>query len=211
MRKIERVLKIFVVIVVMFSFNFIMPSKIHASGIVKPPTDKFVEESGQSVNLDKNLPDGSEKEKGNLGVEESPEKEGTPYKGVTKPSSINDIINAGSQWIEQGQSQQGNLTVDYFGGMFVSLGQVLVAVGVVAVLIVTAVMAIKWITAKPDQQAKLKQQLIGLVVSVVVIFGAVGIWRTVKGIMEDVEEELQTSQSIKVTEFAQVEEKYNEI
>ena len=37
-------------------------------------------------------------------------------------------------------------------------------------------MGIKWITANPEEQAKLKQQTIGLVVSAVVILGAYTIW-----------------------------------
>ena len=41
-------------------------------------------------------------------------------------------------------------------------------------------MGIKWITASPDKQGKLKQQLIGLVVSIIVIYGAVGIWTLMK-------------------------------
>ena len=52
------------------------------------------------------------------------------------------------------------------------------------------IMAVKWITATPDKQAKLKQQLVGLVIAVVVIFGAVGIWNLVRGIMTHVENNL---------------------
>ncbi len=54
-------------------------------------------------------------------------------------------------------------------------------------------MAIQWITATPDKQAKLKIQLIGLVVSAVVIFGAVGIWNLVRSIGQDVENELTSN------------------
>lgn len=37
-------------------------------------------------------------------------------------------------------------------------------------------MGIKWITAKPDEQAKLKQQSVGLLVAAVVVIGAFTIW-----------------------------------
>ena len=40
-------------------------------------------------------------------------------------------------------------------------------------------MGIKYITSGPEAQGKLKQQLIGVVVSGVVIFGAYGIWQLV--------------------------------
>ena len=69
----------------------------------------------------------------------------------------------------------------------------LVGIGVVTVLIVAAIMAIKWLTATPDKQAKLKQQLIGLVVATVVIFGAVGIWNFVINMMDNVESKLTAS------------------
>ena len=40
-------------------------------------------------------------------------------------------------------------------------------------------MGIKYLTAGPDAKAKLKNQLIGVVVSGVVIFGAYYIWKLV--------------------------------
>ena len=44
---------------------------------------------------------------------------------------------------------------------------------------VTTYMGIKYLTAGPEAQAKLKVQLIGVVVSGMVIFGSYYIWRTV--------------------------------
>lgn len=53
-------------------------------------------------------------------------------------------------------------------------------------VIVTLVMAIKYITANAEQRGKLKQQLVGLVISTVVIYGAVGIWSIIKNFMENI-------------------------
>lgn len=116
---------------------------------------------------------------------------------TTDSKSLSEIVDAGSQWIKQGKdANQGNsnTSITAFASQFTGIGQVLVAIGVVTLLIVTAIMAVKWITATPDKQAKLKQQLVGLVVATVVIFGAVGIWNLVKGIMEDVESDLGVAQ-----------------
>ena len=44
---------------------------------------------------------------------------------------------------------------------------------------VTAYMGIKYLTAGPEAQAKLKTQLVGVVVSGMVIFGAYFIWSIV--------------------------------
>lgn len=62
---------------------------------------------------------------------------------------------------------------------FVELGQILTLIGAGVMVAVTAYMGIKYITASPEGQAKLKQQLIGLFVSGIVIFGAYGIWTIV--------------------------------
>lgn len=66
----------------------------------------------------------------------------------------------------------------------IPIGQVLVAIASFVLVIVTIIMAIKYLTSSPEQKGKLKQQLIGLVVSIVVIYGAVGIWSIMKSIME---------------------------
>ena len=108
----------------------------------------------------------------------------------SEKASLQDVIDAGNNWIDLGEKEQGSLTVDYFAEQFVGIGQLLVAIAVVVILIVTVITAFNWITASPDKQAKLKQQLIGLVISIIVIFGAVGIWNFVKGIMENTEDTL---------------------
>lgn len=101
-----------------------------------------------------------------------------------------ELLNAGKNFIEEGKSGEGNFTVDFFVGEFVGIGQILVGIGVAVLVGVVLVMAIKWITAKPDQMATLKQQTIGIVVAAVVIFGAVGIWTLVQNIMQSVENTL---------------------
>lgn len=110
-------------------------------------------------------------------------------KNVFAASTITDIVNSGRTWITNGESavDDKNLTdPTYYAGELIGIGQVLVVIGLATVLIVGTIMGIQWITATPDKQAKLKQQLIGLVVATVVIFGAVGIWNLVKTIMDNV-------------------------
>ena len=111
------------------------------------------------------------------------------------PSTSQNIVNAGKNWINIGEQQQedGKKTeqiINEFVDDFIGIGQILVSIGIATILIVTVIMAVKWITATPDKQAKLKQQLVGLVISIVVIFGAVGIWNLVRGIMTHVENNL---------------------
>lgn len=109
-------------------------------------------------------------------------------------NDLQGILSAGGSWIEEGKNNSSGVSgmdvldfVDKFSG----IGQILVAVGTVALVIIGGVMAIQWITATPEKQAKLKTQLIGLVISAVVIYGAIGIWNFVRELGKKTEEELQ--------------------
>ena len=83
-------------------------------------------------------------------------------------------------FINKGHSQvQGNIDYNNVVKDFVSLGQILTFVGGGMVVAVVIYMGIKYLTAGPEAQAKLKTQLIGVVVSAMVIFGAYFIWSTV--------------------------------
>lgn len=99
--------------------------------------------------------------------------------------SISGILDRGNSFISQGNASSGT-TQDSIANDFLPIGRVLVAIATVTVFIVTAITGVRWITASPEQQAALKKQLIGLVVSIVVIYGAVGIWTLVKTIMEGI-------------------------
>lgn len=107
-------------------------------------------------------------------------------------SSVQDIINAGNSFIAKGKENATDGATDpvNIALKLLPIGSLLVAVGIAVLVIVLAIMAIRWITAKPDQKAKLQQQLIGYVAACFVIFGAIWIWNFVTGIMQDVENKL---------------------
>lgn len=81
------------------------------------------------------------------------------------------FINAGSN----------NQNIDYTNVTkeFSDLGQILTMIGAGVMVGVTTYMGIKYLTAGPEAQAKLKVQLIGVIVSGMVIFGAYYIWKIV--------------------------------
>ena len=70
--------------------------------------------------------------------------------------------------------------------IFIPIGQVLVTIAGIVLVVVTLIMAIKYLTANAEQRGKLKQQLVGLVISTIVIYGAVGIWQIIKNFMENI-------------------------
>ncbi len=84
-----------------------------------------------------------------------------------------------NKFLVQGSQQSGNIDTQSIAENFVGLGQILTMVGAGVLVAVTTYMGIKYLTAGPEAQAKLKIQLIGVVVSGVVIFGAYGIWKLV--------------------------------
>lgn len=66
---------------------------------------------------------------------------------------------------------------------FVSLAQILTMIGAGVMVAVTTYMGIKYLTSGPETQAKLKTQLVGVLVAGLVIFGAYFIWKTVINIV----------------------------
>ncbi len=84
-----------------------------------------------------------------------------------------------SSFISKGKTQAGDINYTNIANEFVGLGQILTMIGAGVMVAVTTYMGIKYLTAGPEAQAKLKTQLIGVVVSGVVIFGAYGIWSLV--------------------------------
>ena len=64
------------------------------------------------------------------------------------------------------------------------IAQALVAIATGVLVVVTCIMGIKYATTtSPQEQAQLKNQLIGLVVSIIVVFGAYSIWTIVYNFM----------------------------
>ena len=93
-------------------------------------------------------------------------------------SQANDFIERGEDEMKKTKFETKDITTDFLG-----LGKILTMVGAGVMVVVTSYMGIKYITSPPDKQAALKQQLIGLVVSGIVIFGAYGIWKAILGVV----------------------------
>lgn len=97
--------------------------------------------------------------------------------------SLQTILNKANNFKDHGNNQV-KITIDKAETELLPLGTILVVAGNITVVVVAAVMGIKWITASPEQQSKLKQQMIGFAVSIVVIYGAVGIWLFARNVMD---------------------------
>lgn len=95
-------------------------------------------------------------------------------------SSIQTFMNKG----KNGNSV--NMSGNDMKDIVIPIANILTAVGVIVLVAVTIIMGIKYMFATPEEAAKLKQQLIGLVVAGVVILGATAIWKIVYNIINSV-------------------------
>lgn len=87
------------------------------------------------------------------------------------------IMSTADSWVSSGSEGEG-----YTSGITTPVQQIasaLYGIGVTVLVIVTVILAIKYITCNPDEQARIKGQLIGLLISSVVLFGALPLWRMI--------------------------------
>ncbi len=102
-------------------------------------------------------------------------------------SLLKNLEDQASGFISKGLTETNNSNIDTksITTGFMGLGQILTMVGAGVMIIVTTYMGIKYIMSPPDKQAALKQQLIGVVVAGVVIFGAFGIWKALVEVLSE--------------------------
>lgn len=113
---------------------------------------------------------------------------GPSYTGETAENLWQLAIN----FLNKGSSEE-SLDLEKASKPFVEIGQLLMTVAVIILTIVTLVMGIKYMMASPDKKATIKKQLIGLIVSALVIFSAYTIWSIAVNLLtESVEGEPST-------------------
>lgn len=94
----------------------------------------------------------------------------------------NDFVSTG-----QNNATKDGVKPDDIAKEFVPLGQLLSIIGMGVMIAATTFMGIRYLTASPEGQAKLKEQLIGLVVAGIVVFGAYHIWSLALDIVQKFE------------------------
>lgn len=89
--------------------------------------------------------------------------------------SWDSIKSDADKFISAGEKQQLIKSSDIVQKV-VPVGQMLTALGIAVLFGAFLILGIKYMKAQPEERGKLKQQLIGLVLSGIVIFGAYTIW-----------------------------------
>ncbi len=113
------------------------------------------------------------------------------YSLATSFPSFSEIVQSGQEFIQKGSSDGSETFSDEdISDLTVPLANMLTAIGTIIIVIALIFLGIKYILATPEQAAKLKQQLVGVFVAGVIIFGAVTIWRIMYTIMNDIDQNI---------------------
>ena len=99
--------------------------------------------------------------------------------------TLSEMEDEADAFIEAGKAAADGIEWGNVVTEFVSLGQILTMIGIGVMVAVVTYMGIKYLTAGPEAQAKLKAQLIGILVSGMVIFGSYSIWKLVIQVAEN--------------------------
>lgn len=96
--------------------------------------------------------------------------------------------NKADAFITQGKNQGGDTVISETSlqNFAMPIARTLLALATIVLTVVTVIMGIQYAVANPADKAKLKQKLIGLVVSTIVIYGAQGIWAMLYKFMDTV-------------------------
>lgn len=92
--------------------------------------------------------------------------------------SLDDIFSAGKEFIDKG-SENAVISTDDAIDKFVPIGITLVGIATIVLVVVGLIMGVKYMIAGANEKAQLKQKLIYYVISVVLVYGATGIFALV--------------------------------
>ena len=99
--------------------------------------------------------------------------------------SFDDIYDAGKGFIEKGNENVAISTSDAINA-FVPVGMTLVGIATIVLIIVGLIMGVKYMIAGANEKAQLKEKLIYFVISIVLVYGATGIFAIVIQIFNNI-------------------------
>lgn len=99
---------------------------------------------------------------------------------------LSEVFQVGEDFISEGSETDLNFIDDETVASVNDIGRFLTAVGLTILVCVTLIMGIKYMMATPNDKAKLKKRLIGLLIASFVIFFSYTIWSTIVNQIESV-------------------------
>lgn len=106
-----------------------------------------------------------------------------PKSAAVEVKTFDQMKTSISSWLNKGKSGKSGINSSEMGKIIIPIANILTAIGAIVWVAVTMILGIKYMFASPEEAAKLKQQLIGLVVAGIVIFAATAIWKIVYQIL----------------------------
>lgn len=107
---------------------------------------------------------------------------GTSTSGGTS-IGFGDLKGQGDSFIQKG-SKNEQITENEIIAILVPIGRVLVQIATVVLVVVGMIFGVKYMMAGADEKAKLKEKLIWYIISIVLVYGAVGIFTIVRTVIE---------------------------
>lgn len=95
-----------------------------------------------------------------------------------------DIWNTGKDFLHAGQDELGDFDSTGMSNSFRNIVDFLWGIGLLVILIFTVVLGIKYMLVLPNEKSRLKQATTPYIVGVVIIFGALTIWKFIINIFE---------------------------
>ena len=95
------------------------------------------------------------------------------------------ILSEGKDFIDKGRDQTP-IKWDEIKKNILPIAHILVAIATVVFMVVGMIMGIKYMISGADERAGIKQKLIWLIIAMVVVYGATGIYNLVVEIMQNI-------------------------
>ena len=100
--------------------------------------------------------------------------------------ALDELFSIGSKWMDDGHDRAGiGLDTSVLIPNANNLYYTLLALAMGVAIIVGAILGIKYMTAGIEEKAQVKESLIPYMISCVVVFGSLGIWKLVVTIIKD--------------------------
>lgn len=99
--------------------------------------------------------------------------------------AIDEIFSTGEKWEETGKKNTGQtMNTDNIKEISNQLYNILLAAATVVAVITGAILGIQFMTAGIDKKVQVKESLFPYLISCVVVFGSLGIWKFVVTVMK---------------------------
>lgn len=97
---------------------------------------------------------------------------------IVQAAGISDVITGGDSFISSGKQGQ-NTSIDYgeLKNTSSDIYNILLIIGVVAAVLMAAILGIKFMIGSVEEQADIKKAMVPFVIGCIVVFGAFGFWK----------------------------------